>query len=538
MSNSKRFITPLQIDADRPRVSARQCVWSVLLAVVCPCALAQALYRLTDLGPTAAVGFDSTGTSLNASGQVAGDFDPNCVPPSCINGSTSHAFVWLNNGSVLQNLGPPQPGEFSYAVAINSSGQVLFQVLPDSHAIGEDAFIWKNDGTPAQDIGTLGGSIFSEGMNNAGEVTGGSYTATSDYVHAFLWRNDGTPMQDLGTLGGSGSSGEAINNAGEVAGEAETAASDVHIVLWRNNGTPIQDLGTLGGTQGQAYAINDSAEVTGVSSLTGDTAQHAFIWRNDGTPMQDLGTIAGSYSIGLVVNSMGQVAGDSCWYAKCVYQAGYDHAFFWANNGSPMRDLGVLGGRESHAVAMNNSGQVTGHSYIKGNTGEHAFLWRNDGTKMQDLNALIDPTDPLKPYVTLIKGDAINDNIQILADGVDSRIGPNQTHAYLLQGTVLTLSPRSLAFGNQAVKTTSAAKSVTVTNTSQKAVAIASIAMTGTPAGQFAQTNNCGKSLAGHAICMIKVTFKPTSKGAKSATLSVNGGGGGLRVVNLTGSGI
>ena len=31
----------------------------------------------------------------------------------------------------------------------------------------------------------------------------------------------------------------------------------------------------------------------------------------------------------------------------------------------------------------------------------HAFLWRNDGTKMQDLNKLIDPTDPLKPYVTL-----------------------------------------------------------------------------------------------------------------------------------------
>jgi hypothetical protein len=33
------------------------------------------------------------------------------------------------------------------------------------------------------------------------------------------------------------------------------------------------------------------------------------------------------------------------------------------------------------------------------------------------------------------------------------------------------------------------------------------------------------------------VTFKPTTKGGKSATLDVNGGGGGLRSVKLTGTG-
>ncbi len=78
---------------------------------------------------------------------------------------------------------------------------------------------------------------------------------------------------------------------------------------------------------------------------------------------------------------------------------------------------------------------------------------------------------------------------------------------------------------------------MTVTNTGPKAAAITSVALTGTAAGQFAQTNNCGKSLAGHATCTIKVTFKPTTKGAKSAFLNVNGGGGGLRSVNLTGTG-
>ena len=102
---------------------------------------------------------------------------------------------------------------------------------------------------------------------------------------------------------------------------------------------------------------------------------------------------------------------------------------------------------------------------------------------------------------------------------------------------MLTLTPRSLAFGNHPINTTSAAKSVTMTNTSAKVVAITSIALKGTAATQFVSTNNCGKSLAGHAICAIKVTFKPTTKGVKSATLNVNGGGGGLRTVTLAGTG-
>jgi len=44
--------------------------------------------------------------------------------------------------------------------------------------------------------------------------------------------------------------------------------------------------------------------------------------------------------------------------------------------------------------------------------------------------------------------------------------------------------------------------------------------------------------LAAKAQCVINVKFKPTSKGSKIASLSLNGGGGGLRTVRLTGTGI
>jgi 6-phosphogluconolactonase len=103
--------------------------------------------------------------------------------------------------------------------------------------------------------------------------------------------------------------------------------------------------------------------------------------------------------------------------------------------------------------------------------------------------------------------------------------------------SVLTLAPRSLAFGNLPIHTSSAAQSVTVTNTSAKAVAITGIALRGTAPGQFAFTDDCGKSLAAYRTCTLEAIFKPTSEGAKTAFLDVNGGGGGLRSVKLTGTG-
>jgi 6-phosphogluconolactonase (cycloisomerase 2 family) len=103
--------------------------------------------------------------------------------------------------------------------------------------------------------------------------------------------------------------------------------------------------------------------------------------------------------------------------------------------------------------------------------------------------------------------------------------------------SVLTLTPRSLAFGDLPINTSSAAQSVTMTNTSAKTVAITGIALRGTAPGQFAFTDDCGKALAAFRTCTLEAIFKPTAKSAKTAFLDVNGGGGGLRSVKLTGTG-
>jgi probable HAF family extracellular repeat protein len=504
---------------------------TVLVVMACRVASAQEMYRMTDLGSLGSG--NSYGYALNARGQATG-------VSSTLSGE-QRVFLWKNDGTPMLDLGTlggtqsflgsVDATSYNASTTINASGQVTGY----SYLAGDatyHAFIWKNDGTPMLDLGTLGGT-YSDGaaINDLGQVAGTSDTAHNATYHAYIWRNDGTPMQDLGTLGGTRSQAVAVNAVGQVAGWSSNAKETAfHSFIWKNNGTKMQDLGTFGGILTEPAGINASGQVAGYSDKNAFVT-HAYIWKNDGTPIEDLGTLGGFHSEVGGINASGQVTG----WSDTKNNAALD-AFIWKNDGTKMLDLGtLLGGTISFGAAINASGQVTGYSDVTVGP-DHAFLWRNDGTKMQDLNALVDSADPLKPYVTLEFGDDINDAGQILVDGIDSRTG--QTHAYFLQGSVLTLLPRALAFGNQKVKTTSAAKSITVTNTSALPVPITSIALAGTGAGQFTFTDNCGKSLAGKATCTIKMVFKPMTKGAKAAVLKVNGGGGGLRSVSLTGTGV
>jgi probable HAF family extracellular repeat protein len=506
---------------------ARKMLLGLSLALACQCALAQAMYRIKPIvDPSGRMGI-SIADDFNGADEVTGTGNKARHP--------DHAFLWKKNGATV-DLGPPEAGWASYGLFLNASG--LVAGFATNGRVAEDyAFVSKGDGMPMTRIyNDLGGQIVPTGLNNHGQMVGDAYTDGNPVLsHAFLWKNDGSPNIDLGTLGGDNSYGGAINASGQVAGDSDISGNTAHhCVVWKNAGTPIHDLGTLGGASCSAYLINTSGQIAGLSSLPGTQQNphyHAFFWANGGTPLQDLGTLGGSYSYPYALNNSGQIAGSATTGATTN-----QHAVVWMNDGTLIRDLGTLGGATSEASDINSSGQVTGYSYLSGGAISHAFLWRNDGTKMQDLNALIDPTDPLKPYVTLNAGQFINDSGDILAYGTDIRSGTSIIN-YLLQGTVLTLAPRSLAFGNQPINTTSAAKSVTVTNTSAKVVAVTSIALKGVAAGQFASTNNCGSSLVGQATCTIKVIFKPTTTGAKSATLNVNGGGGGLRVVSLTGTG-
>jgi ASPM-SPD-2-Hydin domain-containing protein/HYDIN/CFA65/VesB family protein len=125
----------------------------------------------------------------------------------------------------------------------------------------------------------------------------------------------------------------------------------------------------------------------------------------------------------------------------------------------------------------------------------------------------------------------------------DNAIGSPQS--VTLTGTgvvpppVASLSSASLTFSDQLVGTpASAAQTVTLSNTGKSPLTV-SIGITGANAGDFAQTNNCGGSVAAGANCTISATFAPTASGARSATVTItDNAAGSPHTVSLGGAGV
>jgi len=104
---------------------------------------------------------------------------------------------------------------------------------------------------------------------------------------------------------------------------------------------------------------------------------------------------------------------------------------------------------------------------------------------------------------------------------------------------VTQLSANSVAFGSVVVDTTSPAKKIALENTGSASLSISSVAVSGMYASRFAQSNNCGKTLAAGASCTISLTFSPNTTGTRFATLNISTNGqGGRRSVSLNGVGV
>jgi sugar lactone lactonase YvrE len=132
----------------------------------------------------------------------------------------------------------------------------------------------------------------------------------------------------------------------------------------------------------------------------------------------------------------------------------------------------------------------------------------------------------------------------------DNATGSPQTVTLTGMGTpgttTLTVTPNSLTFGSQALTTTSAPLSVTVTNTSTSAVNFNGFTITGANAGDFAVSAGTSGTvcsgtgtLAAGASCAINVLFTPGAAGARAGTLNIaDNATGSPQMVALSGTGV
>src|SRR5215472_8739725 len=246
-------------------------------------------------------------------------------------------------------------------------------------------------------------------LNAVGTLVGGADTMVSDPYcpgspdcfasHAFTFARGA--LKDLGSLpGGFNSEPFWISDSGWAAGFSEIGVLDplipnfleLRAVAWQN-GKAIE-IGTFGGNDSMAQAVNDRGQVVGfalnstpdsIAPLPWPTEMRAFLW-DDGV-MQSLGTLGGPDSWAFFVNDSGQVAGIS--YPDFSSISGCDtpgknHVFLWEKG--HMQDMGTLGGSCSWPEGLSKQGWIVGWSNVPGNTTQHPFLW--DGTTLLDLGTL------------------------------------------------------------------------------------------------------------------------------------------------------
>ncbi|WP_440088695.1 hypothetical protein [Streptosporangium sp. LJ11] len=200
-----------------------------------------------------------------------------------------------------------------------------------------------------------------------------------------------------------------INNRGQIIGDdPETDRG----FLWEDG--RLTDLGTLpGGWRSIATGIDDEGRITGTSAVAGDVKDHAYLWQNG--QMRDIGTfLPDAVSRGVVVggfidttqpvdtnrwravrwrdgkltrlklapashardvNETGQVAGSHGITGDFTpYYKRTDRAYLL--EGEKVHDLGTLGSNWSESLAVNDRGQVVGHSSTRADGfGTDGFFW-------------------------------------------------------------------------------------------------------------------------------------------------------------------
>jgi len=117
---------------------------------------------------------------------------------------------------------------------------------------------------------------------------------------------------------------------------------------------------------------------------------------------------------------------------------------------------------------------------------------------------------------------------------------PYNTVTSSLSGTGIaqaSVSPTSLTFGSQKTGTTSAPKTVTLTNNLSSALSFVT-SFTGADPTDFAATDNCSESVPAKSKCTLSVTFTPGAVGSRSATLNVtDSANNSPQQVSLSGTG-
>jgi probable HAF family extracellular repeat protein len=302
------------------------------------------------------------------------------------NTQTQFAVTNLGPGSAVKASNPDADGKFlvvgstpdpdgnplATVWTVSTDGTVVgvftYDTLGPAHAfdVNDDGMVVGNSGNgPWVDVPGVGVKFLSEavtigGVNNQGVVVGSAGGHGAVWYVAATGDITGPVSTDINS--GTTFQPTDINDDGTICGSFLDSAADVEAAAIaefdRQGQLDVQDLGLLhpADFEAGAAAINGNGVVVGTS--LGKTSS-AFLW----TPAQPnklraLGDLGGGQSSASDVNDSGQVVGSSA--TRAQIQA----AFIWQNG--KMTDLNsvlavILNDHIASASGINNTGHIVGN---------------------------------------------------------------------------------------------------------------------------------------------------------------------------------
>jgi FG-GAP-like repeat/Abnormal spindle-like microcephaly-assoc'd, ASPM-SPD-2-Hydin/FG-GAP repeat len=293
--------------------------------------------------------------------------------------------------------------------------------------------------------------------------------------------------------------GDGKMDIAAAANSARTDAQAVYVLLGNGNGTFASPITTTTGFFMQGLVAGD---------FNGDGKQDLFAVTSNWGCSGEVGNVP--YGSGYQYL---QGHGDG------TFTVGAQNCVAWSNPGAPVATDFNADGKLDVVVPYGGNQQYNGVAIFQG-MGNGTFTANQDYYPGYGIVSL---------GVADFNGDGMPDVAAL------NCCNGNYVSILLNATQPVSISPLNVSYGSETVGSKKS-ETVILTNDEAASLAISSVTIGGTDAGDFSETNNCGSSRKAGWDCTITVTFKPTATGTRSATLTIKDGAG-TQTVALNGTG-
>jgi probable HAF family extracellular repeat protein len=441
------------------------------------------------------------------------------------------------------------PDTATIALGINDSDHVVGRYVD----VDSQGFI--KVGPTYTRIAVPGASLTEPtGINNGGDIVG-NYISAGMFASFLL---TGGTLHVLEVPSATLTQAHSINSAGQIAGTFLGADNMAHGFVLSGPSLSVIDVpGAVGPNYTQARGINDLGQVVGW--FTDSSGTHGFI----ATPAKALqlksltlskaetagcGAVTGTVTLtrsapaeGLTVNLSDTLASASTPATVKVLSGTTARTFTVKTHPVSASESGTvsatLDGRTLSQdltlrpmrlasltlspTTVTGGKPVTGKATLECNAGPGPItvdLSSNNAGVASPVAASVVVSQGVKTANFDVTTNSVQARRCATISGTANGISKSEK---LTVKPAAAVSPTSLKFANQKVRTTSAPLNVTLSNKGVIAFTVTSIGITGTNAASFTKSNSCPSTLSAGASCVIGVRFKPTATGSKTAKVTI-----------------